>query len=38
MSAYITHNSQFIDNIQRASARIQWALREILPAEEESEV
>ncbi len=36
LSAYVTHNPQFIDNIQGASARIQWALREILPGEEES--
>ncbi len=37
LRAYITHNAQFIADIQGASARIQWALCEILPAEEEGE-
>ncbi len=35
LSAYVSHDPQFIGDIRGASARIQWALREILPAEEE---
>jgi uncharacterized tellurite resistance protein B-like protein len=31
LSAHTTHNSQLIRNTQTAVARIEWALREILP-------
>ncbi len=35
LSAYITHNPQLFRDIQGASARIQWALSEILPDHED---
>lgn len=33
-TAYLTNNRQFLKDIQGATARIEWALRDILPGEE----
>jgi hypothetical protein len=37
LSAHTSHDQQFMNNLHQATARIEWALREVLPQGDEDE-